>query len=331
MKILVTGAAGYIGSILTEELIKEGNSVIALDNLQQGHREVIPPQAEFIQADLAEREKLDEICGDSHIDAVMHLAADSIVAQSVTDPQRFFRNNVTCSLNLLGAMIKSNIDKLIFSSSAAVYGEPENTPIKESEPERPVNPYGETKLIFEKVLPWYHRTYGLNSISLRYFNAAGASRDLGEDHDPETHLIPNTLKVALGQAKYVPVFGNDYPTPDGSCIRDYIHVLDIARAHILALKKLEKNAICRIYNLGNNRGFSVLEVIETARKITKAPIPMEIQPRRQGDPAMLVANSELAKAELGWQPKLSSLETIIQSAWQWQQQHPHGYGGRHGQ
>ena len=326
MNILVTGAAGYIGSILTEELVKEGNFVIALDNLQQGHREAVSPEAEFVQADLGNPEEVDPVFHRFQIDAVMHLAAESIVAHSMTDPGKFFRNNVIYGINLLDTMLKHGVRKLIFSGTAAVYGEPKEVPIKESEPERPVNPYGESKLMFEGILHWYEHAYGLKFISLRYFNAAGASERFGEDHNPETHLIPNILKVALGQLGEIPVFGNDYPTPDGSCIRDYVHVLDIAKAHILALKYLEKNTGNKIYNLGTNKGYSVLEAIETARKVSGARIPATIYPQRQGDPALLVANSELAKSELGWRPEFSDLESIIGSAWQWQQKHPHGYG-----
>ena len=325
MNILVTGAAGYIGSVVTEELAKEGNFVVALDNLQQGHRQAVSPEAEFVQGDLANSEELKHIFHKYQIDAVVHLAAESIVPHSITNPGKFFQTNVTYGINLLDTMLKHEVNRLIFSSTAAVYGEPEEVPINESQPEKPVNPYGESKLMFERVLHWYGLAYGLKSISLRYFNAAGAGKHFGEDHSPETHLIPNILKVALGQLDEIPVFGNNYPTQDGSCIRDYIHVKDIARAHILALKYLEKNINSRVYNLGNNKGYSVLEVIETARKITGAGIPATIYPPRQGDPAILVANSELAKSELGWQPECSDLESIIESAWQWQKKHPHGY------
>jgi len=325
LNILVTGAAGYIGSVLTEELVKEGNSVIALDNLQQGHRKAISPEAEFIQADLGNAKELEQVFHQYKIDAVIHLAAESIVAESMTDPGKFFGNNVIYGMNLLDAMLKHGVYQLIFSSSAAVYGEPKEIPIKESSPERPVNPYGESKLMFERILHWYGHAYGLNSISLRFFNAAGASQRFGEDHSPETHLIPNTLKIAQEQRSELSMFGNDYPTQDGSCIRDYIHVMDVAQALILSLKYLEKNAGNKIFNLGNNKGYSVFEVIETARKITGAPIPAVIRPQRQGDPAVLVADSALIKSELRWQPEFPDMESIIDSAWQWQQKHPHGY------
>ena len=327
MNILVTGAAGYIGSVVTEQIVKEGNFVIALDNLQQGHRQAVSPKTEFVQADLANSEELEQVFLRYKIDAVIHLAAESIVPESITDPRKFFQSNVIYSMNLLDAMLQHGVSKLIFSSSAAVYGEPEEVPIKESETERPVNPYGESKLMFERILHWYGQAYGLKFISLRYFNAAGASEHFGEDHTPETHLIPNILKVALGQLSEIPVFGSDYPTKDGSCIRDYVHVLDIAKAHILSLEYIEKHTGNRAYNLGNNKGYSVLEVIETARQVTSSQIPIVIHPQRQGDPAVLVADSGLAKSELGWQPESSTLENIIKSAWEWQKKHPHGYKG----
>jgi len=327
LNILVTGAAGYIGSAVTEELVKRENFVIALDNLQQGHRQAVSPKAEFVQADLANSEELEQVFLRYKIDAVVHLAADSIVSDSMTNPQKFFQNNVIYGINLLDTMLKQEVHKLIFSSTASVYGEPEEIPIKESHPLRPLNPYGEAKLIFEKILHWYGRAYGLKFTSLRYFNAAGASEHFGEDHNPETHLIPNILKVALGQSSEVPVFGSDYPTKDGSCIRDYVHVLDIAKAHILSLEYIEKHTGNRAYNLGNNKGYSVLEVIETARQVTSSQIPIVIHPQRQGDPAVLVADSGLAKSELGWQPEFSTLKNIIKSAWEWQRKHPHGYKG----
>lgn len=325
MNVLITGAAGYIGSIVTEEMIKEENHVVALDNLKQGHREAIAPEAVFIQADLGNSEDLDYIFRCYQIEAVMHLAAETTVEFSITDPRKYFQNNVICGINLLDTMLKHGVDKLVFSSTAAVYGASEEVPINEGAPKNPVNSYGESKLMFERVLHWYGHAYGLKFISLRYFNAAGASERFGEDHNPETHLIPNVLKVALGRAAHIPIFGIDYPTKDGSCIRDYIHVLDIAKAHILGLKHLERNRGNKAYNLGNNRGYSVIDVIETARKVTGAQIPTTIHPRRAGDPPVLVASSKLAKSELGWQPEYPDVETIIDSAWQWQKRHPYGY------
>jgi len=326
VNMLVTGGAGYIGSIVTEQLITGGHSVIVVDNLKQGHREAIAPEATFIEADLADSRALHTIFDEHEIDAVLHLAADSLVAQSMTNPRETIHNNVGKGINLIDIMLDHGVYKLVFSSTAAVYGNPEQTPIEEQHPTNPINPYGESKLMFERILHWYRGAYGLKFISMRYFNVGGASQRFGEDHCPETHLVPNILKVALGHAAQLPVFGNDYPTQDGSCVRDYIHVIDVARAHILALKHLEGNASHSIYNLGNGSGFSVFEVIEAARKITGAQIPITIQPRRQGDPAVLVADAALAKSELGWEPEFSEIEDIINSAWQWQKRYPHGYG-----
>jgi len=325
LDILVTGAAGYIGSVVVEELSKEGDSVIALDNLRQGHREAVVPEAMFIEADLADLQGLERIFHRYPIEAVVHLAADSLVGHSMKDPQAFFQNNVVSSMNLLDTMLKYGVDKLVFSSSAAVYGEPKKIPIKEDAAQNPVNPYGETKLMFERILHWYGKVYNIKSISLRYFNAAGASERFGEVHNPETHLIPNILKVALGQLDKIAIFGVDYPTKDGSCVRDYIHVLDIAKAHVLSLKRIERSEGSEVYNLGNGNGYSVIEVIEAARKVTGAEIQTVAHPRRLGDPAVLVASSELARSELGWQPEFPELETIVESVWQWQRKYPHGY------
>jgi UDP-glucose 4-epimerase len=324
MDILVTGVAGYIGSIVTEQLLREGNRVIALDNLQQGHREAVAPQAVFIEADLADSETLDEVFRHYPIEAVMHLAAETVVEYSMTDPGRFFRTNVVYGINLLDTMLKHKVNKLIFSSTAAVYGDPKAIPIEEDHPLQPVNAYGESKLMFEQILQWYGQAYGLKSISLRYFNAAGASEEYGYDHHPATLLIPVVLKAALGQSAYVPIYGTDYPTRDGTCLRDYIHVLDIASAHLLALKHLDSPGN-KVYNLGNGEGYSVIEVIETARRVTGVNIASRPCPRRAGDPVALVASSALAKSELGWQPRYPDLESIIASAWQWQRKHPHGY------
>ena len=328
MNILVTGAAGYIGSIITEKLIQEGSSVIALDNLTQGHREAIDPEAMFIRAELADSKKLEQVFRRYQISSVMHLAAESLVEDSMTDPKRYFQNNVICSVSLLDTMLKYGVHKIVFSSSAAVYGKPKKVPIEESDTTIPVNAYGESKLMFERILHWYGRAYKLKFIALRYFNAAGASERFGEDHNPETHLIPNALKVALGQRDYVPILGTDYPTKDGSCVRDYIHVLDIAKAHLLALKQLENNENNKAYNLGNGEGYSVFEVISAVRKVTGADIPTVIQSRRQGDPPVLVASSELAKSGLGWHPEYPALESIVESAWQWQKEYPYGYSSQ---
>jgi UDP-glucose 4-epimerase len=338
MKILVTGGAGYVGSVVAEELVKDGYCVVILDNLEQGHREAVPRGAEFVAADICDPLVLEELFRHHRFEAVMHMAAETVVEFSVTDPWRFFRNNIIGGLNLLEAMRKHQVNRLVFSSSAAVYGEPRYTPMAEDHPEAPINAYGETKLMFERVLSWYGRAYGLRHISLRYFNAAGASARLGEDHRPETHLIPNVLRAGLNGAPAVSIFGTDYPTKDGTCIRDYVHVLDIAQAHVLALKKLDSlipdpctptprdwGLGGRAYNLGNGEGYSVLEVIETARKVTGVNIPVKASGRRPGDPAVLVASSHLAKTELGWTPRFSDLESIIESAWRWMKEHPYGY------
>jgi UDP-glucose 4-epimerase len=324
MNVLVTGGAGYIGSVVVEELVKEGHRVVVFDNLSQGHREVVEPQAEFIHADLSDLEKLADVFRNHDIQAVIHLAASSLVGRSLTEPAHYFQNNVVCGMNLLHAMREYGANKLVFSSSAAVYGLPEEVPITEEHPTIPINPYGESKLMFEKVLRWYGQAYGLRFISLRYFNAAGASARHGEDHNPETHLIPNILKVASGQSPYVAVFGTDYATKDGSCIRDYVHVVDIAGAHILALERIEQLS-GNVYNLGNGHGYSVFEVIEMAQKVTGIEIAVKFCPKRIGDPPVLVANYNRARSELGWKIKYPALEAIIGSAWEWLCEHPFGY------
>jgi UDP-glucose 4-epimerase len=326
VNILVTGAAGYIGSVVTERLLVEGYRVIALDNLKQGHRQALSPETDFLCADLNDSAMLDDIFSRFQIAAVMHLAADSIVGESMTDPQRYFHTNVVCGLNLLATMLKHGVRKLVFSSSAAVYGMPEISPVTENAPLIPVNPYGESKVMLERILKWYAAAYGLNSISLRYFNAAGATSRHGEHHEPETHLIPNVLKVALGKAQQVSIFGTDYETEDGTCVRDYVHVLDIADAHLKALRRID-GAEVKAYNLGNERGYSVLEVVKTARRVTGVDIPVVFEPRRSGDPPVLVASSGLAREELGWSPAYSELMDILKSAWQWQSRFPSGYSG----
>ncbi len=325
MNILVTGGAGYVGSVLSEELLGQGYRVIVIDNLQQGHHEAVPPGAEFVLADICHPEELDTVFQKYAIDAIMHMAAETIVEYSMTDPQRHFRSNVSGGMNILAAMLKHHVSRLIFSSSAAVYGEPQSTPVEEDQPKKPVNAYGESKLVFERILEWYARGYGISYVALRYFNAAGASPNLGEDHQPETHLIPNVLKAALSPGSPVSVFGTDYPTRDGSCVRDYLHVLDIAQAHLLALEKLAPLS-GKAYNLGSEAGYSVLEIIGTARQVTGVEIATEVAPRRPGDPAVLVASSRLARQELGWAPVHSELDTIVDSAWQWLKKHPNGYG-----
>jgi UDP-glucose 4-epimerase len=326
--IMVTGAAGYIGSVVSEELLKQGERIIALDNLSQGHRASLSGDAVFIEGDLNDSELLERIFRNYPVEAVVHLAAHTLVGESVSNPEKYFHNNVVAGLNMLNSMCRHGVNKIVFSSSCAVYGRARSSHIDESTLQSPINPYGEAKLMFERFLQWYSQAYGLRSVSLRYFNAAGASENCGESHDPETHLIPNVIKVALEQAENVSVFGTDYPTPDGSCVRDYVHVIDIARAHLLALKQMEQSAGCFAYNLGNGTGYSVLEVIEAVKKISGKEIPVVYGGRRAGDPPVLVADANLAKSKLGWEPVYPALETIIRSAYAWMKQHPHGYKAR---
>lgn len=324
MNILITGGAGYVGSIVTEEFLRNNHHVTVLDNMEQGHKEAVLPDVEFISADIRDRGMLDNSFSQLAIDAVVHLAAETVVEYSMTDPRRYLQTNVLGGMNLLDTMLAHNVNSFIFSSTAAVYGEPQSIPMTEDHPRNPVNAYGESKLIFERILEWYNRAYGLKYISFRYFNAAGASELLGEDHYPETHLIPNILKAAFDKINPVTIFGTDYPTKDGSCIRDYVHVVDIAQAHTLALEKLERLS-GNTYNLGSGKGYSIIEVIEVARKVTGIAIPVKSSLRRLGDPAVLVASSSRAKADLGWQPKFPELASIIDSAWNWTIKHPNGY------
>ena len=324
MRVLVTGGAGYIGSVVTEQLIGDGHEVVVYDNLSQGHRDAVVEGAEIVDADLIDTDLLNQTLCEREIEAVIHMAASSLVGESVQQPNKYYQNNVVAGLLLLEAMQACEVKRLVFSSTAAVYGEPEAQPIEESTPTNPTNPYGETKLSFEHALKWFDRAYGLRYASLRYFNAAGATPNCGEDHDPETHIIPITLQVAAGKRSHVEIYGEDYPTPDGTCIRDYIHVIDLARAHIQALEALSEGS--RIYNLGcGGAGYSVREVIETAERVTGKEIPTRFGPRRAGDPAILVASSDRIKSELGWQPKYQDLGLIIESAWRWMQTHPSGY------
>jgi len=324
MNVLVTGGAGYIGSVVAEHLLKQGHNVTVLDNLQQGHKEAVLPAAEFVLGNICDAKTLGRIFRRSKINAVMHMAADTLVGDSMTDPKRYFLNNLVGGISLLNAMLEHGVNKIIFSSTAAVYGEPQNTPIEENHPKTPINSYGQSKLMFETVLDWYRRAYGIECISFRYFCAAGATELLGEDHRPETHLIPNILKVALSKDNTVSVFGTDYPTKDGSCIRDFIHVADVARAHLLALEKADSLS-GNVYNLGNGEGYSVLEVIKVAEKIVGRNIPVKFSSRRPGDPVTLIASSKRAAKELGWKPEFPDLESIIESAWRWLKAHPHGY------
>lgn len=321
MKIFVTGGAGYIGSICAELMLNEGHAISIFDNLSEGHRAAIDPRADFVEGDLQDRQSIESALAKSRPDAVMHFAANALVGESMQNPSKYFRNNIAHGLNLLDAMIASDVRRFVFSSTCAIFGPPERVPIDETMPMRPINPYGESKLAFEKILRWYDQIHGLRFVSLRYFNAAGASERFGEDHRCETHLIPNVLKIALGQKPAAEVYGTDYETPDGTCIRDYIHIVDLARAHILALgaKKSE------FYNLGTGGGSSVREVIDCCRRITGRKIDTAEKPRRPGDPPRLIASSEKIKRELGWQPQFQSLDAIIASAWKWHATFPKGY------
>jgi len=324
VNILVTGAAGYIGSICAEVLASRGMSVIALDSLLEGHRAAVPPAAVFCQVDLANRPQLETVFTQHRIDAVMHFAAEALVAKSVSEPSIFYATNVACGVNLLDAVTRHGVKKFIFSSTAATYGEPEIVPIPEDHRKSPINPYGKSKLVFEQILADYKLYTGLNYVALRYFNAAGASQERGEHHRVETHLIPRVLEAAAGGLPHVDVFGTDYPTPDGTCVRDYIHVLDIADSHLRALQEIERVS-GEAFNVGNSRGFSILEVIDVAERVTGRKISRKLGPRRPGDPAVLVASKEKLKRALGWEASHSSLEEIVQSAWAWKQKYPRGY------
>ncbi|ERI94397.1 UDP-glucose 4-epimerase [Clostridiales bacterium oral taxon 876 str. F0540] len=326
MAILVCGGAGYIGSHMVAALLEKGEEVVILDNFQKGHRDAVLG-GKLYEGDLRDRAILDKVFTENKIDAVIDFAADSLVGESVTEPLKYFENNVGGTLSLLRAMKDYNVKNIVFSSTAATYGEPESIPILESDKTFPTNPYGESKLSVEKILKWCDNAYGIKYTALRYFNAAGAHPNgkIGEDHSPETHLIPLILEVALEKREKIMMFGDDYNTEDGTCIRDYIHVMDLASAHLLAVDRLRKGGESRIYNLGNGKGFSVKEVIEVARKVTRREIKAEVAARRAGDPAVLIASSAKAMEELGWKPEFNSLETIIETAWKWHVNHPSGY------
>ena len=323
-RVLVTGGAGYIGSVVSAQLIAKGCEVVVCDNLSHGRKKAVPAGAKLIVADTADRAALDRIFQEHRFDAVMHFAAFIEAGESMQVPEKYFRNNTVNSLTLLETMLAHKVQRFVFSSTAALYGTPERTPIEETDPLRPTNAYGESKLLVEQMLAWFHRIHGLRYSCLRYFNAAGAAGDLGEDHVPESHLIPLTLQVALGKREYISIFGTDYPTPDGTCIRDYIHVSDLASAHVLVLDALRQRDKL-IYNLGTGRGFSVREVVETARRVTGHSIPAREVPRRPGDPAVLVAGSDSIKRDLGWEPEFPTLDFIVRSAWEWRRTHPNGY------
>jgi UDP-glucose 4-epimerase len=321
VRVLVTGGAGYIGSVLADRLLRVGHAVTVLDNLSKGRRQAVPPKAEFVQADTGDQESVDHVVRTGHFNAVVHLAGFIEAGESVREPEKYFDNNAAKTLGLLRSVLKYQVPRFVFSSTAAVYGEPRRIPIMEDDPLDPTNAYGESKLMVERMLSWFHNAHGLRYASLRYFNAAGATAERGEAHNPETHLIPLVLQVALGQRPSIAIYGTDYPTKDGTCIRDYIHIEDLATAHVLALDGLERfpRLIC---NLGSGGGFSVREIIEVARKITGREIAVVESPRRAGDPAVLIASSEKIRRVLGWKPQHSEIEDIVRSAWEWHRVNP---------
>ncbi len=321
MNVLLTGGAGYIGSICTEELLNAGHQVTVYDDLSEGHRSAVDPRARFILGLPGQDGNILRAVQEARPEAILHFAANALVSESMANPGKYFRNNVANGLKLLDAALAVGVKKFVFSSTCATYGPPERLPMTEDLPQRPINPYGESKLMFERMLRWYQELHGLPFVALRYFNAAGASERFGEHHRLETHLIPNVLKVPLGRAGHCEIYGTDYPTPDGTCIRDYIHILDLAQAHILALAPGKQG----FYNLGNGDGYSVREVIRACEKVTGQKIPARERPRRPGDPPRLVASAEKAMRELGWRPKYPQLEAIIATAWTWHRKHPHGY------
>ena len=325
MKVLVTGGAGYIGSAVVQQLIKNGDVVVVFDNLSQGHREAVHDDATFVEGDLANRDAVDAVMREEEPDGIMHFASNTLVGESMEEPFLYLDDNVRCGLNLLQSAVEHGVGRFILSSTANLFGDPKEIPIDEGERIDPGSPYGESKLALERTLYWLDQLDKISYAALRYFNAAGApASDVGEDHDPETHLIPLVLEVALGKRDTIYIFGDDYDTPDGTCVRDFVHVLDLAQAHILALDAL-KDGTSRTYNLGCGEGYSVREVIDVAREVTGHPIPAEVAPRRPGDPATLIASSDKIRDELGWEPQYDSLEAIIGTAWEWHQKHPEGY------
>ncbi len=328
MRILVTGGAGYIGSVVTRQLIAAGDQVVVYDSLVRGHRHAVAPAATFIEGDVADRPHVERALADHGVDAVIHFAALIEAGESMKQPETYFRNITAGSLSLLEAMLAQGVNRIVFSSTAAVYGTPDSLPIRENAPLRPTNAYGAAKLMVENMLGWFHQIHGLRYAALRYFNAAGAVPPLGEDHRPESHLIPLAIQAVLGQRPRLLLFGTDYPTRDGTCIRDYIHVGDLASAHLLALRALDTGSGQLIYNLGSERGYTNLEVIEAVGRVAGKPVPYEAAPRRRGDPDALVASAERIRTELGWQPQYTDIEAIIRTAWDWRAEHPDGYGDR---
>lgn len=325
MAILVTGGAGYIGSVAVEDLRANGAAIVVLDNLSRGHRAAVAPEVKFYEGDIGDGDLVRRICAENQIEAAMHFSAFAYVGESVEKPGIYYHNNTMQTLRLLDELIESGVRQFVFSSTCATYGEPQYVPIDEKHPQKPTNPYGWSKFFVEQVLKDYDAAYGLKFVALRYFNACGATDSHGEHHDPETHLIPLVLDAAAGKRPDIEIFGDDYPTPDGTAVRDYIHVSDLSKAHLLALKYLQDGGISEFINLGNGQGFSVLEVIKTARKVTNKPIRSVIQPRRAGDPSRLIADSAKAREILGWEPQFAGLETIIESAWSWHRANDHGY------
>jgi UDP-glucose 4-epimerase len=323
MNVFVTGGAGYIGSVYVEEALNAGHSVTVYDNLSEGHRQAVDTRARFVEADLSDDPRILSALQDAKADVVVHFAANALVGESMTNPGKYFGNNVGNGVKLLNAAVAAGVRKFVFSSTCATFGPPEQVPIAEETPQKPINPYGESKLMFEKILNWYQEIHGLEFVAFRYFNAAGASAKFGEHHRIESHLIPNVLKVALGQSEQCEIFGTDYPTPDGTCIRDYIHIADLAQAHLLAMEPGRRG----FFNLGNGDGYSVREVIQMCRKVSGKTIKAVEKPRRPGDPPRLLAAAEKAKRELGWQPKFPTLEQIVSTAWAWHMKHPNGYAG----
>ena len=321
MKILIVGGAGYIGSCCTQILLDQGHTAVVYDSLVKGHREAVDPRARFIQGDLADRNRVFSLLEDERPDGIIHFGAFIEVGESMQDPGMYFRNNVANGLNLVDAAVAHGNPKIVFSSTAAVYGMPKTIPIPETEPAKPISPYGDSKYMFERILNWYHQIHDLPYVALRYFNAAGATDKYGEDHSPESHLIPNVLKAATGEGEGIKMFGDDYPTPDGTCVRDYIHIRDLAQAHLDAL---EKEAVGS-FNLGSGTGYSVKEIIDVAREVTGTDIPVTVAPRRPGDPPQLISDSTEARRVLGWTPQHDDIQSIVGSAWAWRKAHPHGY------